>query len=117
MAGRAIARFGLPILISMGVAFMLPGSALALHCPNGLVSDGDPEAVVRARCGPPAQVDTADRYVTHRVADPRTGSFVEQTEVVTVTVWIYNFGDNRLMQELEFRRGRLVDTRSLGYGH
>lgn len=105
------------------VAFALSAlgasSAHALSCNNRLVVVGDPSARVRSLCGDPATVTTRveQRSVTvHRRA--ASGVIVSETISVSVTVetWVYDFGPQRLMQQLVFEDGTLRAIDTLGYG-
>jgi hypothetical protein len=97
----------------------LPSSASALSCNQRIVGTGDTEAYVKSLCGEPAQVSTRTEtrtvYGGHRVVD---GVVVGSSRSVTVqiTVWVYDFGPRRLMQELIFEEGVLRNVRTLGYG-
>ena len=36
---------------------------------------------------------------------------------IPVEVWIYNLGADKLMQQIRFEDGKVVDIDSLGYGY
>lgn len=77
----------------------------SLRCGSHLVSVGELAAKVEALCGQPAYRDAeGDPAAMARGYDP------------DVEVWTYNFGSNRLLQQLRFRNGRLESIRSGGYG-
>lgn len=76
-----------------------------LRCGARLVSVGQSEGEVEARCGPPSFRDV-ETY-----ALPRNRGYAADVEV-----WTYNFGPNRLLRLLRFRDGELAGIRSAGYG-
>lgn len=83
-----------------------PVSAMgALRCGPYLVSTGDLAAQVEARCGPPSY-RVLETYLL-----PRNRGYAADVEI-----WTYNFGPDRLLEQLRFRNGRLVDISSDGYG-
>lgn len=94
-------------------------SAHALSCQNRIIDVGDPAARVRALCGEPSSISThvEERSVTVRRRAPG-GAIVGETVTVAVTIerWIYDFGPQRFVRELEFEAGRLRAIRTLGYG-
>ncbi len=103
------------LLVLAGALVAAP--AHALRCGSRLVSNGDTLAEVKHLCGEPTQVDTREEPVTFGAVDRQTGLYVERTVERSVTVVTYNFGPRRLMQELRFRDGKLIDIRNLGFGY
>lgn len=95
----------------------LTAPAQALRCGNELVTRGDRTSEVRALCGEPEQIERRSEWRTLGIVDRRSGAYVETTEVVDIAEWSYDFGPNRLMRQLRFENGRLVDEDSLGYGN
>lgn len=94
-----------------GMAFVLatwPWPAIGadtIRCGSRLVSVGALAAEVEARCGPPSYRDV-EGY-----ALPRGRGYAADVEI-----WTYNFGPDRLLEQLKFRNGRLVNINSDGYG-
>lgn len=95
---------------------VLAAPAQALRCGNDLITRGDHASEVRASCGEPGQIEQRSEWRTRGVVDRRSGAYVETTEVVDIVEWTYDFGPNRLIRQLRFENGRLVDEDSLGYG-
>ena len=85
-------------------------TAHALRCGNRLVTDGDFDFQVRARCGNPYWVE--DHFQMIVAGDDR----VEVSEPVEYSAWYFNFGANRLLMRLLFRDGRLVREDALDRG-
>ena len=77
----------------------------SLRCGSRLVSTGMIAAKVEALCGKPAFRDVEGYEL------PRNRGYDDATQV-----WTYNFGPNRLLQQLRFRNGRLQSIHSAGYG-
>lgn len=77
----------------------------SLRCGSRLVSTGMIEAEVEAVCGKPAFRDVEGYEL------PRNRGYDTDSEV-----WTYNFGPNRLLQQLRFRNGKLQSIHSGGYG-
>ena len=84
--------------------------ALALRCGTRLVSSGDYDFQVRARCGNPYWIE--DHYQTVVAGDER----VEIAQPTQYSAWFFNFGANRLLVRLLFRDGRLVREETLDRG-
>jgi len=111
---------GLAWMSAMGLAALLwlgplAGEAHALQCGTSIVVVGDAMAAVRSRCGEPTTAET--RYETRLewIVAPTPG-FPGQSRTITieVTVWTYDFGSGRFVEELEFRDGVLVRMRPIG---
>ena len=96
--------------------FAAAAPAQALRCGNDLVTRGDRASEVRALCGEPAQIDERQERRTRGVLDRLSGAYVEVSETVEIAEWTYDFGPRRLVRQLRFENGRLVDEDSLGYG-
>jgi hypothetical protein len=84
-----------------------PGDALALRCGGSLVSVGDVRLEVAAKCGEPSEKTLY--YEERKIG--------RSTRIVPVEVWIYNFGPQRFVYFLTFEKGKLVETRTGGYGY
>src|SRR4051812_6941951 len=92
-------------------------SAWAMYCGNRIVLPGQSQREVLYKCGEP---DTSDRQVTYRrLEEPGAfGALRGYVDIPVVTErWVYNFGPQRLMQELWFENGRLIAIQPLGYGY
>jgi hypothetical protein len=93
------------------------GLAWALDCEGRLVSEGQAPWEVQAICGEPAQVQDTVEILLQPVYGP-FGRVVDYLPVaVPKSVWIYNFGSNRLVYYLTFREGKLAHIETGGYGH
>jgi hypothetical protein len=115
---RAASALALAAAVSVAV-LGLPSSASALSCGRRLVSNGDTAAYVQSICGEPTQVSTRTESRTVYGAQRVVGGIVvgdSRTVTVEITVWIYDFGPQRLMQELTFENGVLQNVRTLSYG-
>lgn len=97
------------VLLLAGLSLALP--AHALRCGNRVTQSGDHVLQVREICGEPFWVD---RYAQLQVRGE--GSVLEQRAESIVEVWYYNFGSNRLMQQMVFLDDRLQNENPLGYG-
>jgi len=105
-------------LILLGVLYAWSGSAFAFYCGTHLIHEGDSRAMVRARCGEPADIEV--RTVLRRPVVFVGGTpFPSGTDLIEVPVefWTYNFGPNKLMRRLRFDDGELVDIETLGHGY
>jgi hypothetical protein len=94
-------------------------SAEALRCENRLVSSGDSPVEVLEKCGPPTWQQFREEEI--EIFEP---FFVDGKRVlvarritVPVEVWTYNFGPHALIYVLTFRKDRIVDIRTRGYGY
>jgi len=85
--------------------------AASLKCGQGLVSDGDTQLKVLARCGEPASKQTRTVVIRQQTA-PGQEIFVQKQ----VDEWIYAGSTHRFSQHVVFEDGRLVDVRSGDYG-
>jgi len=109
--------FSLPA-VAAGVLLSAPCWADSFRCGSILVNEGDTADQLLSRCGKPAQVTSRSVlrapivwYGSRMVRVP--GDMIE-TKVET---WIYNFGPNKLMQQVEVEGGFVTSVRTLGYGH
>lgn len=93
-------------------------SADSFRCGTRLVTDGDPAAKVQALCGLPTELRRSAilRRPTVWIGG-RPYALADGMSVVSVEIWTYNLGPHRLMRELRFEDGILVDIRSLGHGY
>jgi hypothetical protein len=89
-------------------------SADSMRCGTKLLTDGDPVDKVEALCGPPAAIE---RREILRPWGYQRGITVHSTYEVSVELWTYNFGPNKLMYRLRFEDGLLVDVDTLSHGY
>jgi len=108
------------------VPFLLAAAALfdasdaeALSCQRRIISRGDPMAKVVSLCGQPAQrtqrLVTRSQTVGTRIVNGQA-LFSTVSATVEVSKWVYDFGPLRLMRELTFEDGVLIQIRTLGRG-
>ena len=102
-------------ILSLAILMLTVAPAYALRCGAKLVSEGDPQLLVRVRCGEPDAIEQRVIYRTLHLSRHRHGEKI--VEPITVEEWIYNFGPRRLMRQLWFEDGKLIRIRSLGYGY
>lgn len=85
--------------------------AHALRCGGRIVSDGDRDFQVSARCGEPFWTDSYQG-----VDVLRQGLHAQRLREVRWDIWYYNFGPRALMHRLIFVDGVLNRSETLGYG-
>ncbi len=85
--------------------------AQAMRCGTRLVSTGDIDVQVQARCGEPYWRSQRREFVSFGVGGP-----VELRREIIEDIWYYNFGSNSLIRMLRFRDGTLYQIDTLGYG-
>ena len=100
-------------LVVLTLAMLFAVSAHAMHCGTRIVKEGDSAPDVLRRCGEPEHVEQS---VDYRYRSAYYG-YAPNLVPVTIEVWTYNFGPNRLMRRLRFEDGELKSIRTLGYGH
>jgi hypothetical protein len=84
------------------------GPAVAPTCGSGSgFRLGASKMEILFECGPPSPLETPDGTVS---ADEARRLAVESDE------WTYDFGPNRFVYHLTFRRGRLIDVKTGDYG-
>jgi hypothetical protein len=86
---------------------MLPGIAIAdsMRCGNRIVKDGDTTGKVLDVCGEPA---AKQRTWIQRAPQYELGGWTYSfpgTEEVPVDLWTYDFGRNKLKQQVRFVDG------------
>jgi hypothetical protein len=91
----------------------------SMRCGSRLVSIGDAKYKVRQLCG-----DPSDASVIGNMRQPRMWFHEFQWywldppwAYVTVEVWTYDRGPNKLVRQLRFEGEELVDIRTIGYGY
>jgi hypothetical protein len=103
------------VMLTTLLLMLSVGSAYALRCGTKIVSEGDHKTSVRLKCGEPEAIEERVIYRTIRLTDHPHGDKIEVP--IAIEEWLYNFGPRRLMQQLWFENGKLVEIRSLGYGY
>ncbi|MEM7605477.1 MAG: DUF2845 domain-containing protein [Myxococcota bacterium] len=110
------------LLASAAFLFVLAGassSASAMSCQRQIVSRGDYQVRVQRLCGEPAQRIQSTVERARQVLVRTAGGALVANEVrvsVLVERWVYDFGPRRLMRELTFEDGVLVNIRTVGRG-
>jgi hypothetical protein len=100
--------------LALALAVAGPASADSMRCGSKLMTDGDPTAKVEAMCGPPESIER--REILRNYGYNR-GYSVNSSYEVSVEIWTYNFGPNKLMYRLRFEDGLLVDIDTLTHGY
>jgi Protein of unknown function (DUF2845) len=107
------------ILAAILASISWDASAQAMQCGNKLITRGDSIAKVATLCGNPSQVDHTS-IVRSSAATWVNGQWVHsgagQVEI-PVEVWLYNFGSDKLMQQIRFEDGRVVKIETLDFGY
>ena len=106
-------------LLVLGLLAAAPALADGLRCGTKLVLEGATRSEVAAKCGEPTDVVNA-RSVFRRPVVWGYGRpyFVGEDFIeVPVEIWTYNLGPNKLMRQLRFEGGFVVDIDTLGYGY
>ncbi|HKZ73889.1 MAG TPA: DUF2845 domain-containing protein [Steroidobacteraceae bacterium] len=105
-----------PLALIAGLAAAAP--AHAFRCGTKLVHEGDTRGQVISKCGEPAEID--QRSILRRPVFWIGGrpfhvgdGFVD----VSVEIWVYNLGPNKLMRRVRFEDGLVVEIETLGYGY
>lgn len=95
-----------------------PAGAEAFRCGHRLVTDGDTASKVVALCGEPTELRRS-AILRRPVVWIRGHPYHLSDDLVEVPVeiWIYNLGPQKLMRELRFEDGVLVEVRTLGHGY
>ena len=105
-------------ILGIAALSILTGAATAsadsMRCGSKLLTDGDTLDKVEALCGPPAAVE---RREILRPFGYNRGITVHSSYEVSVELWTYNFGPNKLMYRLRFEDGLLVDVDTLSHGY
>ena len=101
-------------LLAAALAVAGPAVADSMRCGTKLMTDGDPADKVEAYCGPPVSIE---RREILRPWGYQRGVTVHSTYEVSVELWTYNFGPNKLMYRLRFEDGLLVDVDTLSHGY
>ena len=121
------------LLTTLAAVAVMPVASAAdsMRCGNRLVSDGDPKVKVAELCGQPTH---SEQRTVYRSGVPRQRlrtdglaiQSVSERELlihnrsvvqVQVDVWVYNLGRTKLMREVIFEEGRVVEVNTLGRGY
>jgi hypothetical protein len=95
-----------------------PASADAFRCGTRLVTDGDSIGKVLSLCGEPTETRRSAilrRPVVWMYGRPYYVS--DDLVEMPVEIWIYNLGPQKLMRQLRFEDGVLVEVKTLGHGY
>jgi hypothetical protein len=107
-----------PLWIALLLAALLPQAAWAFRCGTRLVHEGDTTGAVRAKCGDPVEVR---HHTTWRAPiiwrHGRPLRVAGEDIAVPVETWLYNLGPNKLMRQVRFEAGLVVEIETLGYGY
>ena len=106
-------------VIALGLLASSAALADGFRCGNKLVTEGASRTEVASKCGEPTDVVTG-RSVFRRpvIWDYGRPYFVGEDAIeVPVEIWTYNLGPNKLMRQLRFEGGFVVDIDTLGYGY
>ncbi len=102
------------ILLALALASSDPAAADSMRCGSKLMTDGDPQDKVEAYCGQPASIE---RHEILRGYGYHNNIPIHSSYEVSVELWTYNFGPNKLMYRLRFEDGLLVDVDTLSHGY
>ena len=102
------------ITSAVGLAFSGAVAADSMRCGSKLMTDGDPQDKVAAYCGQPASIE---RHEILRGYGYHNNIPIHSSYEVSVELWTYNFGPNKLMYRLRFEDGLLVDVDTLSHGY
>ncbi|MGB8326692.1 MAG: DUF2845 domain-containing protein [Steroidobacteraceae bacterium] len=103
-------------VVAAGLALTAP--AYAFRCGNYLVHEGDSRGEVAAKCGEPA--DVSRRTILRAPISWYYGRPIQVGNglvEIPVETWIYNLGPYRLMRQVKFEDGLVVEIETLGYGY
>jgi|SRR5882757_2755722 hypothetical protein len=107
------------ILAAILASISWDANAQAMRCGNKLITRGDSIAKVATLCGNPAQVDHTS-IIRSASAGWVNGRWVQsggaQVEI-PVEIWLFNFGPDKLMQQIRFEDGRVVKIETLDFGY
>lgn len=99
------------LLLILLVLVAVAGPAQALRCGNRLVTVGDFDVQVLARCGEPYWVHSRSNLLVAGIDSP-----LQWRQEQVVQDWYYNFGPRHLVRRLRFVDDQLVAIDSAGYG-
>ena len=81
-------------------------------CGGRVISIGDSSADLIMKCGQPDWRQSSRETVIDRTDKDRT-----EKEAVTIDVWTYNFGPDRLIRSFTLENSIITDIGTGGYGH
>ncbi len=111
---RRVANILLVVMLTLAMA---PAHADGFRCGVHLVDPGMQMFEVFDACGEPVQV-THSSVQRPSVIWLHGRSYLGDGFIeVPVETWVYNFGSTRLMQQLTFESGVLVEVIALDYGY
>ncbi len=87
-------------------------SASDLSCDGGIISTGDRNIDVLAKCGPPDSKESHQEELSERLDDT-----ARQKTFITVEEWTYNFGPTRFMRIVIMKNGVVANVRTGNYGY
>jgi hypothetical protein len=92
--------------------------AFAFRCGTKLVTDGDTRSEVLQKCGDPTEIDRRSifRQPLYWIGG-RPYNIGNGVVEIPVEIWIYNFGPSKLMRQVRFEDGKVVEIETLGYGY
>jgi hypothetical protein len=102
-----------------GVLFALALTVLSLNahadsfsCEGGIISTGDRNSDVMAKCGSPDFRDSHQEEVVQKLdADTK------QKIYITVEEWTYNLGPNQFTRIVILKNGRVAEIKTGNYGY
>jgi hypothetical protein len=116
------------LLISSAILLALVPlqASYGFRCQGRLVNEGDTKSEVLKKGGEPTGKDSRESEVLKKGGKP-TGKDSRQQEVmsnvnalykdiITVDVWLYNFGSHQFVRLLQFENNKLVSIKTRGYG-
>jgi hypothetical protein len=108
-------------LVVMVLGLLGSSAALAdgFRCGTKLVTEGASRTEVAQKCGEPTDVRTARSLFRRPViwGYGRPMYVGEDAIEIQVEIWTYNLGPNKLMRQIRFEDGVVVDIDTLGYGY
>ena len=114
--GIKYVRFLITILFFLHLLYS--GNAFGLPCNGQTVNIGETMKEVTAKCGEAVLKD--QRTITvEEITTEGSGTLITTTTTTTSTTideWTYDFGPEELVQSYSFKKGKLKEINSKGYG-
>jgi hypothetical protein len=108
-------------LAAIAAGLLASSAALAdgFRCGTQLLTEGASRPEVAHKCGEPTDDSTARSLFRRPVVwgYGRPMYVGEDAIEIIVEVWTYNLGPNKLMRQIRFEDGIVVDIDTLGYGY
>jgi hypothetical protein len=100
-------------LFALALAFLsFDAHADSFSCDGGIISTGDRNSDVIAKCGSPDFRDSHQEEVVQRLdADTK------QKIYITVEEWTYNLGPNQFTRIVTLKNGRVAEIKTGNYGY